>query len=249
MATFGGLLKQSTATNVLLGPCLDNTDQFTPEGLITFAWGDVDLYKEGASSFVSKVDDTTNPAHKGGGYYSIVLSASDTNTTGSLLVKLSDPMVPKRTTLLGIDRTFQVIHATTWNALYSSSPSGFDVNADVTVGTIFGTALTQLQTASNDAMVALHLDHLLAADYDPASKPGNATSLLNELIESDSGVSRFTANALEAVKAVIADQVWTEAIGDHSGTSGSTAERLENITAILSRLSNLKGSGPTGRPR
>ena len=42
-----------------------------------------------------------------------------------------------------------------------------------------------------------HLDHLLAADYDPASKPGVATALLNELIESDSGVSRLTANALE----------------------------------------------------
>ena len=42
-----------------------------------------------------------------------------------------------------------------------------------------------------------NLDHLLAADYDPASKPGVATALLNELIESDSGVSRLTANALE----------------------------------------------------
>ena len=47
------------------------------------------------------------------------------------------------------------------------------------------------------ALADIHLDHLLAADYDPASKPGTSTALLNELIESDSGVSRFTANALE----------------------------------------------------
>ncbi|MCH2074816.1 MAG: hypothetical protein MK130_08155 [Puniceicoccaceae bacterium] len=56
---------------------------------------------------------------------------------------------------------------------------------------------TEVQSECNDALVALHLDHILAADYDPASKPGVATALLNELIESDSGVSRFTANALE----------------------------------------------------
>ena len=56
---------------------------------------------------------------------------------------------------------------------------------------------TEVQSECNDALVALHLDHILAVDYDPASKPGVATALLNELIESDSGVSRFTANALE----------------------------------------------------
>ena len=54
-----------------------------------------------------------------------------------------------------------------------------------------------LPSAAYDALRDIHLDHLLANDYDPASKPGTATSLLNELVENDSGVSRFTANALE----------------------------------------------------
>lgn len=52
---------------------------------------------------------------------------------------------------------------------------------------------TEVDTALSD----IHLDHLLAVDYDPASKPGVATALLNELFESDGGVSRYTANALE----------------------------------------------------
>lgn len=47
------------------------------------------------------------------------------------------------------------------------------------------------------AIETYHLDHLFAVDYDPASKPGVATALLNELVESDAGVSRFTANTLE----------------------------------------------------
>lgn len=58
-----------------------------------------------------------------------------------------------------------------------------------------GTAATPAEVAT--ALSNIHLDHLLAADYDPASKPGIATALLNELIESDGGVSRYTANALE----------------------------------------------------
>ena len=54
-----------------------------------------------------------------------------------------------------------------------------------------------MSLAVRKALDEIHLDHLLAADYDPASKPGVATALLNELVENDSGVSRFTENALE----------------------------------------------------
>ena len=55
----------------------------------------------------------------------------------------------------------------------------------------------EVQSEMQDAIEVNHLDHLLAADYDPASKPGSATALLNELIGNDAGVSQFTANALE----------------------------------------------------
>lgn len=47
------------------------------------------------------------------------------------------------------------------------------------------------------ALTDIHLDHIFASDYNPAAKPGVATALLNELIEDDGGVSRYTANALE----------------------------------------------------
>lgn len=55
----------------------------------------------------------------------------------------------------------------------------------------------EVQSEVQDAIEANHLDHLLAATYDPASKPGAADALLNELVESDAGVARYTANALE----------------------------------------------------
>jgi hypothetical protein len=92
---------------------------------------------------------------------------------------------------------------------------------------------TEVQSEVQDAIEVNHLDHLLAVDYDPASKPGTATALLNELIESNAGVSRYTAAALAqapsgtgASASAIADAVWTELIADHSGVSGSTAEAL-----------------------
>lgn len=59
------------------------------------------------------------------------------------------------------------------------------------------TDLGSIEDRVDTALANIHLDHLLAADYDPASKPGVATALLNELVESDGGVARYTANALE----------------------------------------------------
>lgn len=91
----------------------------------------------------------------------------------------------------------------------------------------------EVQSEVQDAIEVNHLDHLLAVDYDPASKPGVATALLNELIESDSGVSRYTANALEQAPTggsaptvgQIADAVWDEVLSGHL-TSGTTGNAL-----------------------
>ena len=98
------------------------------------------------------------------------------------------------------------------------------------------TAAAQIQSEANDALVANHLDHLLAATYDPASKPGAADALLNELIENDGGVARYTANALEEgpgggsapTAEEIADAVWDEDLTGHT-TPDSAGEILGNV--------------------
>ncbi len=74
------------------------------------------------------------------------------------------------------------------------------------------------------ALSNIHLDHLLGVTYDPASKPGVADALLNEIIGNDAGVSQFTANALElapgaAGDATAANQVLIlEDLADIEGT-------------------------------
>ena len=104
-------------------------------------------------------------------------------------------------------------------------------------------ALNDVSTAEvnaevDTALADIHLDHLFATDYDPASKPGTSTALLNEIVENDSGVSRFTVNALEngpsgsgASAGAIADAVWDEAQSGHTSadTFGALATEIATI--------------------
>ncbi len=118
-------------------------------------------------------------------------------------------------------------------------------------------ALNDLATSDLDAaLVAIHLDHLLAADYDPASPPGTSTALFNELIESNAGVSRYTVGALEngpsgtgASAATIADAVWDELLSGHVGAGGfgkAVADIETDATAILADTNELQGDNVPG---
>lgn len=84
----------------------------------------------------------------------------------------------------------------------------------------------QVNAEVDTALADIHLDHLLAADYDPSSKPGVSTALLNELIENDGGVSRYTANALE------------QAPGGGGGGDATAA----NQATIITHLTDIKGA-------
>lgn len=110
-------------------------------------------------------------------------------------------------------------------------------NVTGSIGSLAAQAKADVNAEADTALADIHLDHLLATEYDPQSKPGAAGALLNELVESDDASparARFTAEALEEAPtggsaptaAAIADAVWEEAIADHSGTAGSTAEQL-----------------------
>lgn len=138
------------------------------------------------------------------------------------------------------------------------APAGASVSADIAaiegqtddIG-VAGAGLTnvpwnaswdaEVQSEVQDAIEANHLDHLLAVTYDPASKPGAADALLNELVESDAGVARYTANALEQAPtdgaaptaAAIADAVWDEPTLGHT-TADTFGEQLKtDVDAIL----------------
>ena len=91
----------------------------------------------------------------------------------------------------------------------------------------------EVESEVQDAIVANHLDHLLAATYDPASRPGVADSLFNDLVQDNgAGVSQFTTVALELAPS-----------GGGGGTTDWTANERTAIRSILGIPTS--GSTPT----
>jgi hypothetical protein len=107
----------------------------------------------------------------------------------------------------------------------------------------------QVNAQVDAAIETYHLDHLLAADYDPSSKPGTATALLNELVENDGGVSRFTENALEQAPsgtggdATAANQ--TTIINAIATLRGADSDTLETLSDQIDGIGGQAGSGAT----
>ena len=81
----------------------------------------------------------------------------------------------------------------------------------------------EVQSEVQDAIEVNHLDHLLAATYDPAAKPGAADSLFNDLVQDNgAGVTQFTTIALELAPS-----------GGGGGTTDWTANERTAIRSIL----------------
>lgn len=83
------LLKQSTATTLVLGPFLDATDGVTSETALTISQSDVLLWKEGGTTFAQK-NEATTCTHRSNGLYTCPVNTTDTNTLGTLIVSVSE---------------------------------------------------------------------------------------------------------------------------------------------------------------
>jgi hypothetical protein len=83
-----GILKQSTAATVVLGPFFDDTDGKTPETGLTIAQADVRLSKN-AGTF-AQANESTSATAMEFGYYSKPLNTTDTNTLGRLTVAVTE---------------------------------------------------------------------------------------------------------------------------------------------------------------
>ena len=146
--------------------------------------------------------------------------------TGNLSVLLAAGAI----TNASLAGNMEVVFETDFATNYNTTRNAWATNVQDTVGTgslgLNNLSAADVNAEVDTALSDIHLDHLLAADYDPASKPGTATALLNELIESDAGVSRFTANALE------------QAPGGGGGGDATAA----NQTTIINHLTDIKGT-------
>lgn len=94
-----------------------------------------------------------------------------------------------------------MISASSVNAEVDSALTDYDaptlaeLQAELAALNNVSSATVKSQVTS--ALTDIHLDHLFAADYNPAVKPGVATAWANEIVVSDGGVTQFSTNALE----------------------------------------------------
>lgn len=197
------LRKYNTATSIYF-PLIDAGAADFESTPVTFASGDTQISKDGGTF----ANTTNNPAHEGNGIYSLALTATEMQAA-LIVVTIIDSATKAWEDQAAIIATYgnaSAQHAFDLDdndrtgSANTTAPDNAGIAANQTdLNTIIAALLTStdVQNAAAAALAAIHLDHLLATDYDPTSKPGTATALLNELIENDAGVSRFTANALE----------------------------------------------------
>jgi hypothetical protein len=109
-------LKQSTATTVVIGPFVDETDQKTPETTLDLSTADyAELFKHNSGTTVDFSGVTATAVTGANGMYSIPLTASHTDTLGQLTLYIAD-------TSLCLPRVehFQVLPANVYDSLFGS---------------------------------------------------------------------------------------------------------------------------------
>ena len=130
-----------------------------------------------------------------------------------------------------------------------------------TVGDLTTAMRASVNAEVDTSLSDIFLNRLFAADYDPDNKPGVSTALLNELIGSNAGVSRYSAAALALsptggsapTVGEIATAVWhASSVGDFNQTNsigkslyGAFTLNTSNFTvATLAAAPGGAGSSP-----
>ncbi len=211
----------AVANVTLVGTLTTYTGNTLQTGDVTTAINDLANATDGLTALKAVIDiiatDTTTdiPAL-------IATAQADLDTitgTGGVLIGTD---VMDRSGTLDVNTKTLTAGAITATIIAAAAIDNATFAADVG-STAYATNIIAL--AVRKALDEIHIDHLLAVDYDPASKPGVATALLNELIESNAGVSRYTAASLAQAP---------------SGSGGDAT--AANQTLIITHLTDVKGT-------
>ena len=226
-----GILKQSTAVDVLIGPFVDSTDGYTAEEALSPS---VLLSKNGQT--LAAKNDVTTPTHDDAGYYNCELDATDTNTVGQLVL-----IVEGSATALPVRHSFQVVEESTYDALFGASATGFNASGRVDVGEWLGNAVTHgtggpdvnVNAISDDttaaALLELQIEGALGIGANVLFVSGDQTAAdnLEAMLDGTGGVT-LTTDISGA--STLVDDVWDEVltVGTHN-VGNSAGRRLRNV--------------------
>jgi hypothetical protein len=205
------LLKQSTATTLLLGPFVDSTDGVTAETALTISQADVLLWKEGGTTLAQK-NEATTCTHRSNGLYTCPVNTTDTNTLGTLVVSVAESGA------LPIRLDYQVVPANVYDSIVlgtdvldvsatqlDGSATAMDNLAASALGIVRGTSDNTGFTATSTIMEASDITEATADHYNgrvivftSGALAGQATLITDYAL--NGGRGRFTYSTLtEAV--------------------------------------------------
>lgn len=230
-------LKQSTATYILIGPFLDVTDGSTPETGLSPT-----VYISKAGGALSARSSSTSISHSRDGFYRVHLNATDTNTTGPLVVE-----VTASGTHLPVTYVYSVVTANWYDSKYStdelnvdvvqvsgSSVSGvndfkatgfstFDETTDtvtLAAATHTGAVIPTVTNVTNASVSAMQNDALVDFLANDTGETSAVAGSVGKIAQGSAGgnvtVGGFTQSAL-------AEMVNTDT-GESSATTGSVAD-------------------------
>ncbi len=217
-------LRQSTASQeILLGPFVDSTDGDTAETGLTIANTDIQIWKSGATTEVSK--NSGGATHIAGGRYYAVLDATDTNTVGGLEINVHV------TGALAVKLQAYVLEEAIYDALFAAGAAGFDGNGRVDVGSWLGTAVTISATTSKPEVDVNSIsDDATAANNAELFFDGTGYDAANSTIGTVSAVGDKSGYRLSATGV---DDIWDESAAAHvsAGSFGAALHVVRSATA------------------
>ena len=209
---FGGILRQSTAVDVLIGPFVDSTDGDTEEAALTINRADVLLSKNGQGA-VQKTD-VTAAASDADGFYNCELDATDTDTVGQLVLYVHVAGA------LAVRHDFQIVEEEPYDDIFAASAVGYlkpttaGRDLDVTAG---GEAGIDLDNTSGTIAAAQ-----IATDAITAAK-----------IAADAGVE---------IAQAVWDRVLTGATHNIASSAGRRLRQVEAAFVITSGTAQAGGA-------
>ena len=204
-------LKQSTATDVELGPFVDDTDGKTAETGLTISQADCQLIKNGGAA--AQKNDSTSATHLAGGHYKVPLNTTDTNTLGRLRLYVNESGA------LPVWRDFMVLPANTYDSLVGGSDY-LDVSAVQIAGSAVSTTTAQIGVnvvqISEDATAANNAE----AFFDGTGYAGTNNTI--PTVTNVTTVNGLAANVITA-SAIAADAIGASELAADAATEIGTA--------------------------
>ena len=215
-----GILKQSTAVTLKLGPFLDDTDFKTPETTLSIGQSDIQIDKAGAG-YAQTSDAAPSTTHDVDGWYPIPLTTTDTGTVGLLKVQVA------MAGALPVWESYQVVEEAIYDAYFAASATGLP---------------TGIATSANQTTIANSVTTV-------ANRLGSWTATgVNTVLGAFQFLMRSDATAVSDIGGTYDDATDSlQAIRDHIGNgvnlteAGGDGDHLSAIPIVPANVTQIGG--------